>query len=246
MSAELVSRISELLRVILHSNMLSLSGSTEYRAYITRLVACSPHKELLALLNAVHNPRAVQSHITNILKKDGCRSIRPEFILRYLRWLKEFVSLSKPGIGFTWKRYLKDGYALSYALQVCETPQSFLAEVPHMWLFNIVTRMSKETADIPRRDDAMRVVMKSLSCYTFSRVLTKSELGKHRALMRFMLGYLDDEARIAYLASAKFLKSYNGKSRHKKFVDVYRDIEEELNSHISTARNTLAITSAVQ
>ncbi|KAI4292965.1 hypothetical protein PAPHI01_2239 [Pancytospora philotis] len=235
-SEELVSRISEVVRVIMHSDVLTTARVVSYRAYFTELVACSPHQELLQLLEAFHNSRSIQIYMTNILKNDGYRRICPEFVLNYLNWLKELGGDTEQVLNLTWRRYLKDGYALSHVLQLCENPGSFLEEVPQPLLYDSVRHLHAVADDIPRRDAALSIIMKSLSFHAFTRIIAKAERGGYQALMRFMLGYLDDGAKATYLAGAKAtylagarnLKRSNGKAISPKFIEMHRDIEKEL------------------
>ncbi|KAI4292964.1 hypothetical protein PAPHI01_2238 [Pancytospora philotis] len=244
-SEELLFTVCEFTRTILHAGTLTAPRILSYKAYIAELVACSPHKELLALFNAFHNPSSAQRCIAKILNADGYRRVCPDFILNYLQWLKEFGSSPRPLINFTWNRYLQTGYALSRVLQLCENPRSFLQEVPQLLLYNAATRLRDDTDDIPRRDKAMRIIMNNLSPHTFIRILTKVKLGKYHAIMGFMLGYLDDGARVAYIADVRKLKKSKRKNRSKKFVDVYRDIEIELMSHTNNARAIVTAAHAV-
>ncbi|KAI4292963.1 hypothetical protein PAPHI01_2237 [Pancytospora philotis] len=237
-SEELVSRICEVVRVILHSDALTHTGVASYKTYVTGIVACNPHREVLRLLNTFHNPRSVQLQITNILKDDGYRRVHPGFFLNYLKWLRVFSNSPVKGVCCAWKRYLRDGYMLQHVLQICEKPCFFLREVPHSALYDFLMQLSAVTDDMPRRDSALRVIMKNLSFYNFTRVLAKAGLGGHQALMRFVLGYLDDDTRAAYLAGAKNERGYSGTNGTKTFMDMYVDIEAELEASTHGAHNT--------
>ncbi|KAI4292969.1 hypothetical protein PAPHI01_2243 [Pancytospora philotis] len=223
----------EFTQVVLHSGTFVPTWARAYKTSVAELVARSPQNELLALFNAFHDSSSVQTRVTGILKNAGYCRIHPVFFLNYLKWLHEFSNGPKSATSVAWKRYLEDRYALSHVLQTCADPRSFMEEVPYLLLHESFTHLHAEKADISRRDEAARVIMKSLSCFTFTRVLVQDKLGKHHALMRFMLGNLDDDAKGTYLADVMHLKVDRNGNRSKKYMDIYRDVEAELVSHMS-------------
>ncbi|KAI4292968.1 hypothetical protein PAPHI01_2242 [Pancytospora philotis] len=242
---KLLATACEFTRVVLHSDVLEPAGVTDYQSFIALLAARSPHKELLALFNAFHDSSAAQSRVTEILSYDGHFRVRPDFFLNYLKWLKKFGNSPATAISFSWRRYLRDRYALSHVLQTCADPRFFVKEVPYLLLHESFTHLHAEKADISRRDEAAHVIMESLSCFTFTRVLVQDKMGKHHALMRFMLGNLSDDAKATYLTDIKYIRVNKHGNRAKKYMDIYRDIEAELKSHKNSTLSAASVPRAV-
>ncbi|KAI4292970.1 hypothetical protein PAPHI01_2244 [Pancytospora philotis] len=234
---KLLSTACEFTRAVLHSRILVSAWATGYKSFIAEFVARSPHKELLVLFSACHDSSSIQARVTDILKNGGYHRIRPDFFLNYLKWLREFSDGVKTAVSVSWRRYLRDRYALLHVLQICEDPRSFMKEVPHLLLYNTFKLLHAVTDDISRRNEAVRVITKNLDYRVFTLILTKATQGKYHILMRFVLGCLDDDTRAAYFAAAKQLENGRSKNKTQKYKDVCRDIMEKLKSIMDAAPN---------
>ncbi|KAI4291070.1 hypothetical protein PAPHI01_0370 [Pancytospora philotis] len=207
--------ICEYLRIVLTPKFLPQRKQIIIKKDVVKFVATQDDKRYLKLLKAFENVNTIKIYVQKCVKKRSRHGVNPFFIANYSEFIRAASgSVHDNASAHFWAEYLEEPCTFIKTKSIWNEYPSFFNMIGHVWLrkFFYALADDKFAADLDQ-NTSMRKYMNMLDFETFFKVAQGVSPYHYTDMIIFMLRYLDENSRKAYLFRAKAIEgSYNNSS----------------------------------